>query len=146
MIFYGSLQYLYHNQIVFKQSKVFGFNLYLASYGSNFEVIERIVIRFGQLFGYKLRFFAVIYESTTKVQDKNTKLIVVLYNHFYLSASKVKNKEGIPQFQIITSFNRPDNAQEIYADTHLTDIDRVGKLFGMIIAAFIEAKIFLTNF
>ena len=74
----------------------------------------------------------------------------------YLSASKVKNKQGIPEMQIIVSFNRPENAQEIYKerwqietafralkssgfnieDTHLTDIDRIEKLFALVIVAF----------
>jgi hypothetical protein len=42
----------------------------------------------------------------------------------YLSASKVKNKEGIPQLQIIVSFNRPDHAQEIYKERWQTS-DRI---------------------
>ncbi|KAA6341518.1 hypothetical protein EZS27_010689 [termite gut metagenome] len=74
----------------------------------------------------------------------------------YLSASKSKNKDGIPELQIIVSFNRPDNAQEIdkkrrqietafralkssgfnIEDTHLTDIDRIDKLFALVIVAF----------
>jgi len=34
----------------------------------------------------------------------------------YLSASKVKNKIGIPEFQIIISFNKPETAQLAYKD------------------------------
>ncbi|KAA6309695.1 hypothetical protein EZS27_038867 [termite gut metagenome] len=79
----------------------------------------------------------------------------------YLSASKCKNKEGVPELQIIVSFNRPDNAQEIYKerwqietafralkssgfnieDTHLTNIDRIDKLFALVIVAFTWAYI-----
>ena len=77
----------------------------------------------------------------------------------YLSASKVKNKEGIPELQIIVSFNKPDQAQSIYKerwqiesafkalktsgfnieDTHLTDLNRIDKLFALVIVAFVWA-------
>lgn len=74
----------------------------------------------------------------------------------YLSASKIKNKQGLPELQIIISFNRPENAQEIYKerwqietafkalkssgfnieDTHLTDIKRIERLFSLVMVAF----------
>jgi hypothetical protein len=86
----------------------------------------------------------------------------------YLSASKVKNKFGIPEFQIIASFNKPDQAQSIYKerwqiesafkalkssgfnieDTHLADIDRLSKLFALVLVAFVwayKAGIFLAS-
>ena len=70
----------------------------------------------------------------------------------YLSASKVKNREGIPELQIIISFNKPEKAQQIYRDrwqietafkalkssgfnietTHLTDLERLEKLFSIV--------------
>jgi Transposase DDE domain. len=79
----------------------------------------------------------------------------------YLSASKVKDKNGTPELQIIVCFNKPENAQEIYKerwqietafralkssgfnieDTHLTDIDRIDKLFALVIVAFTWAYI-----
>ena len=79
----------------------------------------------------------------------------------YLSASKVKNKEGIPELQIIISFNKPENAQKIYRDrwqietafkalkssgfnieaTHLTDLERIEKLFSIVMAAFAWAYV-----
>jgi Transposase DDE domain len=79
----------------------------------------------------------------------------------YLSASKIKNKEGIPELQIIISFRKPEIAQEIYKerwqietafralktsgfnieDTHLNDIDRIEKLFALVIIAFTWAYI-----
>ncbi|MDR1555477.1 MAG: transposase [Tannerellaceae bacterium] len=34
----------------------------------------------------------------------------------YLSGSKVKNKDGIPELQIIVCFNQPQHAQEIYKE------------------------------
>ena len=34
----------------------------------------------------------------------------------YLSASKVKNKDEIPEFKIIISFNKPETAQLVYKD------------------------------
>lgn len=87
----------------------------------------------------------------------------------YLSASKVKNKQGIPELQIIVSFNKPDQAQSVYKerwqietafkalkssgfnieDTHLTDIDRINKLFTLVLVAFVwayKAGIFLDSF
>jgi hypothetical protein len=74
----------------------------------------------------------------------------------YLSASKVINKENVPELQIIVSFNKPDEAQALYKerwqiesafkalktsgfnieDTHLTDTERVGKLFALVLIAF----------
>ena len=77
----------------------------------------------------------------------------------YLSASKVKNREGIPELQIIVSFNKPDQAQSLYKerwqiesafkalktsgfnieDTHLTDLTRINKLFALVIVAFVWA-------
>ena len=74
----------------------------------------------------------------------------------YLSASKIKNKEGNPEFQIIISFCKPEIAQKIYKerwqietaframktsgfnleDTHLTEIDRIEKLFALVTIAF----------
>jgi len=84
----------------------------------------------------------------------------------YLSASKIKNKQGVPELQIIVSFNKPDEAQSLYKerwqietafkalktsgfnieDTHLTDIDRINKLFALVLVAFVwayKAGIFL---
>ena len=74
----------------------------------------------------------------------------------YLSASKIKNKEGRPELQVLISYNKPQNAQEIYKerwqietafralktsgfnieDTHLTDLDRIEKLLALVIVAF----------
>ncbi len=74
----------------------------------------------------------------------------------YLSASKVLNKKGIAEFQIIISFNKPQDAQELYKerwqiesafkalktsgfnieDTHLTDVVRIEKLFALVLVAF----------
>lgn len=79
----------------------------------------------------------------------------------YLSASKIKNKQGIPELQIIASFNKPDKAISLYKerwqiesafkalktsgfnieDTHLTDIDRINKLLALVIFAFTWAYI-----
>lgn len=77
----------------------------------------------------------------------------------YLSASKIKNKQGTPELQIIVSFNRPDEAQSLYKerwqietafkalktsgfnieDTHLTDMGRIAKLFALVLVAFVWA-------
>ena len=86
----------------------------------------------------------------------------------YLSASKIKNKKGVPELQIIVSFNKPDEAQSLYKerwqiesafkalktsgfnieDTHLTDLDRINKLFSLVLIAFVwayKAGIFLDS-
>ena len=74
----------------------------------------------------------------------------------YLSGSKIKNKEGRPEFQIIISFCKPEIAQKIYKerwqietaframktsgfnieDTHLTEIERIEKLVALVTIAF----------
>jgi transposase len=86
----------------------------------------------------------------------------------YLSASKVKNRKGVPELQIIVSFNKPDEAQSLYKerwqvetafralkssgfnieDTHLTDLERINKLFSLALIAFVwayKAGIFLDS-
>jgi hypothetical protein len=86
----------------------------------------------------------------------------------YLSGSKVKNRHGVPELQIIVSFNKPDEAQSLYKerwqietafkalktsgfnieDTHLTDIVRINKLFALVLIAFVwvyKAGIFLNT-
>jgi hypothetical protein len=74
----------------------------------------------------------------------------------YISASKVKGKDGKPELQIIISYNHPHNAKKYYEDrwqietayrglktsgfnienTHLTDLDRIEKLFTVVMLAF----------
>lgn len=74
----------------------------------------------------------------------------------YISGSKVLNKKGIPEYQIIISFNKPEKADELYKqrwqietafralkssgfnieDTHLTELDRIEKLFALVLIAF----------
>jgi len=74
----------------------------------------------------------------------------------YLAAAKVKDKNGKPEFQLVISFNQPRNALKSYKerwqiemcfratkssgfnieDTHLTDPDRIEKLFTIVMLAF----------
>ncbi len=74
----------------------------------------------------------------------------------YLSGSKGKDKDGKPELQIVISFNKPEDAMAIYKerwqietafrslktlrfnieDTHLTEIERIEKLFALVIVAF----------
>jgi hypothetical protein len=74
----------------------------------------------------------------------------------YLSSSKVRDKTGIPELQVIIAFNRPEVAQQTYQerwqietafrglkssgfnmeDTHLTDLKRIEKLFSIVMVAF----------
>jgi hypothetical protein len=79
----------------------------------------------------------------------------------YLSASKMKNKKGAPELQIIIAFNKPENAQQVYRDrwqietafralkssgfniedTHLTELNRIEKLFSIVMVAFAWAYV-----
>jgi len=79
----------------------------------------------------------------------------------YISGSKVFDKNGKPELQIIISFNNPQRANTLYKErwqiesafkglkssgfnfehTHLTDPDRVQKLFALVIIAFTWAYI-----
>ena len=74
----------------------------------------------------------------------------------YLSGVRLKNQEGKPELQIIVSFNKPEEATASYKerwqietaframktsgfnieDTHLTDIDRIERLFALMTIAF----------
>jgi hypothetical protein len=74
----------------------------------------------------------------------------------YLSGSKVKNQDGKLELQIIIAFNKPEDAQQLYKErwqietafrglkssgfnieaTHLTDINRMKKLFSIVMVAF----------
>ena len=83
--------------------------------------------------------------------------IIYLNNQLcYLSASKGKDKDGKPELQIIISFNKPDSALKLYKerwqietafralktsgfnieDTHLSEIERIEKLFALVMVAF----------
>lgn len=77
----------------------------------------------------------------------------------YLSASKIKDKQGKPELQILVSFKKPENAIESYkrrwqietafralkssgfniTHTHLTDIKRIDKLVAIVLLAFLWA-------
>jgi hypothetical protein len=79
----------------------------------------------------------------------------------YLSACLSVNSDGKLELQIIVSFNKPEHAQEIYKDrwqietafkglkssgfniegTHLTDIERIEKLFSIVMLAFAWAYV-----
>jgi hypothetical protein len=79
----------------------------------------------------------------------------------YLAASKVKDKDGKPELQIIISFDQPQYALASYKkrwqietafkglkssgfnieNTHLTDLDRIEKLFTVVVLAFTWAYI-----
>lgn len=74
----------------------------------------------------------------------------------YLSASRIKNKEGKPELQILISLRKLKIAHQIYKerwqietafkalktsgfnieDAHLTDIERIEKLFVLVLIAF----------
>jgi len=79
----------------------------------------------------------------------------------YIAASKEKGKDGKPELQIIISYNQPENSKKSYRErwaietcfkglkssgfnienTHLTDLDRIEKLFSIVMLAFTWAYI-----
>ena len=91
----------------------------------------------------------------------NERIVYVNNQLCYLSGSKIKNKAGKPELQIVISFNNLKNALEIYKerwqietafralktggfnieDTHLTDIERIEKLFALVTVAFTWAYV-----
>jgi hypothetical protein len=84
------------------------------------------------------------------------KIFYVNGQECYISASKVKGKDGKPELQVIISYSHPQNAQQSYEErwqietafkglkssgfnienTHLTDLDRIEKLFTIVMLAF----------
>jgi len=89
------------------------------------------------------------------------KIYSVNGEYCYLSASRIKNKEGKPELQIIVSYNQPQKSLERYRlrwqietcfkgmkssgfnieNTHLKDLDRIGNLFGVLMIAFVWAYV-----
>jgi transposase len=79
----------------------------------------------------------------------------------YLSASKVKNRQGVTELQIVIAYNKPEDAQQTYKErwqietafralkssgfniehTHLTDLNRIEKLFSIVMVAFAWAYV-----
>ena len=77
----------------------------------------------------------------------------------YLSAARMKNRDGKPELQILLSFNKPEEAVYAYKmrwqietrfkslkssgfnveDTHLADIERIERLFAILTIAFLWA-------
>ena len=75
----------------------------------------------------------------------------------YLSASRVKGRDGRPELQILISYNRPEESLDTYKkrwqietmfkamksagfnieDTHLADLHRIGKLLLLVMIAFV---------
>jgi len=95
-------------------------------------------------------------------QFKYHENIVIVNNVLcYISGSKVFDKDGKPELQIIISFNKPEQANSLYKerwqiesafkalkssgfnleDTHLTEPERVQKLFALVIIAFTWAYV-----
>ena len=79
----------------------------------------------------------------------------------YLSASKVKGRDGRPELQILISYNRPEEGLDTYkkrwqietmfkaiksaglniVDTHLADLQRIEKLLLLVMIAFVWCNI-----
>lgn len=99
-----------------------------------------------------------LFDSLELSQHTHLKKIYYINNQIcYLSASKLKNKEGTPELLILASFIKPEKAIESYKDrwqiqtafralkssgfniedTHLSDIDRIDKLIAITLLAFL---------
>lgn len=93
-------------------------------------------------------------------QSKSLKGIYIVNDQYcYLSAARMKNRDGKPELQILLSFNKPEEAVESYKtrwqietcfkslkssgfnveDTHLADIQRIERLFAVLTIAFLWA-------
>ena len=90
-----------------------------------------------------------------------SKIYIIHGQYCYLAASKIKNREGKPELQIIVSFNKPEHSKEIckerwqietafkalkssgfnIEDTHLRDINRIERLLAVALLAFTWAYI-----
>jgi len=106
--------------------------------------------------GHKSRAFWLFYGLKLNTCKVHPNIVLINNQYCYLSGSLVKNKDGCPEYQILVSFNKPDQAQSIYKerwqvetafralksagynleDTHLTDLSRIEKLLSLIIIAF----------
>lgn len=85
-----------------------------------------------------------------------SQVYVVGKEHCYLAASKTKGSDGVAELQIIISFSQPELSKKIYKerweietafkslkssgfnieDTHLRDLERISKLFSLVMIAF----------
>ena len=106
--------------------------------------------------GHKVKAFWLFNHLNINQHDFYKRIVQIKGQYCYLSASKVLNKQAEPELQIIVSYNKPDNAQTLYKerwqietafkalkssgfnieDTHLTDVDRINKLFALVLVAF----------
>jgi len=132
--------------------------------------------------GHKIRYHIRIRENFKVVQPRDGKCVkaswlfsnlplntcrvnyrIVLVNNqlCYLSGSKVKNKQGKAELQILVSFSKPESARQLYKErwqietafkamktsgfniehTHLTDLERIEKLLALVIVAFTWAYV-----
>ena len=77
----------------------------------------------------------------------------------YLAASRVKNKQGVMELQIIASYNQPELSKKLYKErwliecafkslktsgfnieaTHIRDVDRFAKMLSLVMLAFVWA-------
>jgi hypothetical protein len=111
--------------------------------------------------GKKIKAFVMFSDLKCGQTRCNQRIYRVNGQLCYLSASKVKDKAGKPEFQILISFNQPHKAQEAYKErwqietafrglktsgfnienTHLTDLERIEKLFTIVMLAFTWAYV-----
>lgn len=106
--------------------------------------------------GVKSRVFWLFKDLKLNSCKVHPNLVLINNQYCYLSGSLVRNKEGKAEYQILVSFNKPDEAQSFYKerwqtetafralksagynleDTHLTDLERIEKLLSLIFIAF----------
>ena len=101
-----------------------------------------------------------VFQGLKEGESKHLPGIYLVNNQYcYLSAARMKNREGKPELQILLSFNKPEEAVDTYKmrwqietcfkslkssgfnveDTHLADIERIERLFAILTIAFLWA-------
>lgn len=106
--------------------------------------------------GHRVKAYWLFNQLRNNQQAFYSRIIRIKGQLCYLSASKVLNKNGVPEFQIIVSYSKPEDANSLYRerwqvesafkslktsgfnieDTHLTDLVRISKLFALVLVAF----------
>jgi len=106
--------------------------------------------------GRKIKAFVMFSDLRCGEEKHHLRIYRVNGQLCYVSASRVKDKKGKPELQIVVSYNHPENARQAYRErwqietafkglkssgfniehTHLADLDRIEKLFNIVMLAF----------
>ena len=109
--------------------------------------------------GEKLRAWWLFNDLKLGQEKFHYKLFIMKGEYVYLSGSRLKNSAGVPELQILISFNRPEEGISQYKrrwqietaframkssgfnieDTHLRDMERISRLVAMVCIAMVWA-------